>query len=269
MHEVGGSEVTRLQVTIVTLFPGFFPDPLSASLLGKAIERGTIAVEMVNPRDFTTDKHRTVDDTPYGGGPGMVLKPEPMVAAIEHCRARNPKARVVLLTPQGEPLSTAGVKRLAVLPGLVLICGRYEGFDERIRDYADAELSVGDFVLSGGEPAALVVLDAVARLVDGVLGNIQSSHQESFAQGVLEYPQYTRPVEFRGQQVPDILLSGDHGRVKRWRRAKALERTYQQRPELFSQLVLTEDDRESLREFSPGLDVMESDRGRETDHSEN
>ncbi|MBN1946600.1 MAG: tRNA (guanosine(37)-N1)-methyltransferase TrmD [Bradymonadales bacterium] len=263
------TEGRTFHVTIVTLFEGFFEDPLATSLLGKAVEQGTVRVEMLNPRGFTSDVHRTVDDTPYGGGPGMVLKPEPMVAAIERARQGNPGSPVILLTPQGQTLDARMVSELAQGNGLILVCGRYEGFDERIRAYVDRQISIGDYVLSGGEPAALVIIDAVARLLAGVLGNRESTSQESFSQGMLEYPQYTRPVEFRGERVPEILLSGDHGRVESWRRAQALERTRRQRPALFAELELTEFDRRSLQEFPAGLDVMENDRGRETDHTEN
>jgi tRNA (guanine37-N1)-methyltransferase len=228
------------RISVVTLFSEFFAGPLEASLLGQAIRQGRIEVTMINPRDFTEDRHRTVDDTPFGGGPGMVLKPEPMVAAIEAARERTVGAPVVLLTPQGETLTAGSTESLAAETGLILVCGRYEGFDERIRDYVDSELSIGDYVLTGGEPAAVVVIDAVSRFRTGVLGNERSLREESFAEGLLEYPQYTRPAEFRGKEVPPVLRSGDHGRIAEWRRTMALERTRRRRPDLMARHVSLE-----------------------------
>lgn len=256
------------RVTLVTLFPEFFPGPLATSLLGKAVERGDIAVDTVNPRDFAADRHRTVDDTPYGGGPGMVLKPEPTVAAIEAARERNPGSPVVLLDPQGQPFTARLARLWAGGPGLILVCGRYEGFDERIRRFVDAEASIGDYVLSGGEPAALVIVDAVSREREGVLGNAESTAAESFAAGLLEYPQYTRPVEFRGLRVPEILLSGHHAAIDRWRRGKALVRTRARRPDLFERLVMTKDDEALLQAHSAEADELEGSHGCETDSRE-
>ena len=234
------------RITLVTLFREFFDSPLKASLLGKAVERGDLEVGFVDPRDFASDRHRTVDDTPYGGGPGMVLKPEPMVAAIEAARELNPDAPVLVLTPAGSRFDAETAHELALGSGIILVCGRYEGFDERIMDYVDGELCIGDYVLSGGEPGAFVVLDAVSRHVPGVLGNLESTTSESFADGALEYPQYTRPPEFEGVEVPEILLSGDHGRIARWRRTAALLRTKERRPDLFERLVLSDDDEAAL-----------------------
>jgi tRNA (guanine37-N1)-methyltransferase len=222
-----------MRITVVTLFPELFESPLAASLLGKARAAGLVTVDFVNPRDFTGDRHRTVDDAPYGGGPGMVMKPDPLVAAIESA-APDGSARRILLTPAGPPLEQRRVRELAGMPHLVLVCGRYEGIDERIVQLAiDEELSLGDFVLSGGELAALAVIDAVARLVPGVLGAAESADEESFSDGLtLEYPHYTRPSEFRGLSVPEVLLAGHHERVRAWRRREALRRTAARRPDL-------------------------------------
>ena len=229
--------------TVITLFPEMFDSPLGHSILKKAQEKGLIAVRLVDPRDFTHDKHRTADDYPYGGGQGMVMKPEPLVAAIEDIRAKSPHARVILLSPQGPVFNQRHAARLAQEKELVLICGRYEGVDERVKSFVDEELSVGDYTLSGGEPAANVVIDAVARLIPGVLGNESSAVDESFVNGLLEYPQYTRPEDFREMKVPDVLLSGDHERVRRWRREMSLKLTCERRPDLFTKAPLTEEER--------------------------
>ncbi len=219
---------------ILTLFPGFFRDPLEASMIGRAIEEGHLEVEVTDIRDFATGRHRRTDDKPYGGGAGMVMKPGPLVRALEYAAEAQPEAPRILLTPQGERLDQELAGEMAGEPGMILVCGRYEGIDQRVRDgWIDRELSIGDFVLSGGEPAALVTLDAVMRLLPGVLGNAQSLDEESFsAEGLLEYPHYTRPREFRGRSVPEVLLSGDHARIERWRREKARERTAERRPDL-------------------------------------
>lgn len=246
------SEVSPFSVTVLTLFPEFFDGPLRTSLLGKAIQSGRIAVNLIDPRDHTHDKHRTVDDVPYGGGPGMVLKPEPFVEAIETARCTNPDVPVMLLSPHGRRFDHERAVQLAQGPGLIVVCGRYEGFDERIRSFVDVETSIGDFVVSGGEAAAVVVIDAVSRYLSGVLGNTESTQSESFIEGILEYPQYTRPVEFRGMRVPPVLVSGNHAKIRQWRRAKALERTRERRPDLIEQLVLSEMDEQSLRESSNG-----------------
>ena len=220
---------------ILTLFPEFFEGPLEATILGRAAEKGLVDYRLTDIRDFATDKHSKADDLPYGGGAGMVMKPEPLVAAIEDIAEVNSGSRV-LLTPQGESLTQSVADELAEKDGLILVCGRYEGVDERVREgWIDREISIGDYVLSGGEPAALVVIDAITRLIPGVLGNDASIDEESFAAGTLEYPQYTRPREFRGMSVPDVLLSGDHGRIAEWRRQKALERTRGRRPDLLDE----------------------------------
>ena len=223
-----------LTFTVITIFPQMFASTLGHSILKRAQEKNLLKVNLVDLRDYTTDKHKTTDDSPYGGGQGMVMKPEPLVAAIEEARARNPRARVVLLAPQGRVFKQSVAQRMAGEDEIVLLCGRYEGVDERVKAFIDEEISVGDYTLSGGEPAANIVIDAVTRLVPGVLGNADSAADESFSDGLLEYPQYTRPEEFRGLKVPDVLLSGDHQRVKQWRREKSLELTRQRRPDMMA-----------------------------------
>ncbi len=234
---------------VLTLFPELFASPLSTTMLRKANERGAATYELIDIRDFTTDKHRITDDTPYGGGNGMVMKVEPIVAALESLPAGEDAPRRILLSPRGERFSQTTAQRLSHLPGIALICGRYEGVDERVRDFVDEEISIGDFVLSGGEIAALAVVDAVARLLPGALGCAESATEESFADGILEYPQYTRPAEFRGREVPPVLLSGDHGAVARWRRREALRRTLESRPDLLETAALDDDDRRWLAEI--------------------
>jgi tRNA (guanine37-N1)-methyltransferase len=243
-----------MRFDIVTLFPELFASVLDASLLGKARERGLVRVTFTNPRDHAEGKHRSTDDAPFGGGSGMVMLPGPLVAAIDEASRPDPPSEVrplrVLLTPQGRPFDQAQARRLAALGRVVLVCGRYEGMDERVRESSiDEELSLGDFVLSGGELAALVVVDAVARLVPGVLGNAASLDEESFGSGLLEYPQYTRPQEFCGLRVPEVLLSGDHARIRRWRRAQMLARTRDRRPDLFARYPLSDEDRRLLAEL--------------------
>ena len=236
-----------LSFTVVTIFPEMFASPLGHSILKKAQQKGLISVRLVDPRDFTNDKHRTTDDYPYGGGQGMVMKPEPLVAAIEDVRRKSPQARVILLSPQGQVLNQRHAARLAQEKELALVCGRYEGVDERVKTFVDEELSVGDYTLSGGEPAANVVIDAVARLIPGVLGNESSPVDESFVNGLLEYPQYTRPEAFRGMKVPEVLLSGDHERVARWRREMSLKLTRERRPDLLEKASLTEEEKSAAQ----------------------
>jgi tRNA (guanine37-N1)-methyltransferase len=232
---------------VVTLFPEMFEGFLGKSLLGRAIAAGLVAVEWTNPRDFAPGRHRSVDDTPYGGGPGMVLRPEPFAGALDHIAAERGPARRILLSPQGALLDQARVRALAALPRMVLVCGRYEGFDERIGSVlCDEELSIGDYVLAGGELAAAVVIEAVARLLPGVLGCGQSAVDESFTRGRLEHPQWTKPPEFRGHIVPAILLSGDHGEVDRWRRREAFLRTLTRRPDLLEAHPPTPEERSWL-----------------------
>jgi len=231
---------------LVTLFPELFDSVLSTTMLQKGQERGALEFRRYNIRDYATDKHRVTDDTPYGGGPGMVMKPEPLVAAIEATGQGPGRPRRILLSPQGRLLTPAVAGELATLSDIALVCGRYEGIDERVRTFVDEELSIGDYVLSGGEVAALVVIDVVSRLVPGVLGAAESAVEESFHDGLLEYPHYTRPPEFRGQVVPPVLLSGDHEAIRRWRRSQALQRTAARRPDLLARVSLTDADRAML-----------------------
>ena len=202
-----------LKFTVITIFPHMLDSALGHSILKKAQEKGLIEVEQVDLRAYTHDRHHVTDDSPYGGGQGMVMKPEPLAAAIEDARRKNAQARVILLAPQGRVFNQSAAARLANEKEIVLICGRYEGIDERVKAFVDEELSIGDYTLSGGEPAANVVIDAVARLIPGVLGNENSPAEDSFSDGLLEYPQYTRPEDFRGMKVPEVLLSGDHEKI--------------------------------------------------------
>jgi tRNA (guanine37-N1)-methyltransferase len=223
-----------LSFTVITIFPGMFDSPLAHSILKRAREKKLIDVGFVDPRDYTSDKHRTVDDTPYGGGQGMVMKPEPLVAAIEDAKKKSNRPRIILLSPQGKVFDQAEAARLAREEEIILVCGRYEGIDERVKWFVDEELSVGDYTLSGGELPAMVVIDAVARLIPGVLGNAQSPEEDSFSNGLLEYPQYTRPDEFRGMKVPEVLISGDHEKIRRWRSETSIELTRARRPDLLA-----------------------------------
>lgn len=247
--------MARLEVDILTLFPRMCAGYLGESILGKAQEAGLLAATITDIRDHATGKHRVCDDAPYGGGAGMVMKPEPLVEAIEAARARLPGAWVVLTSPRGARLDQALARRFAEHGRLILVCGRYEGVDERVMTAVDMQVSIGDFVLTGGELAALCVVDAAARLVPGVLGNAASADAESFAgvEGLLEHPQYTRPPEFRGVKVPEVLLSGDHRRIERWRRREALRATRERRPDLFARISLPESD---LRLIDAGDDEL-------------
>ncbi len=223
----------RLDIELVTLFPELFDSFLRASLLGKAIDSGLVRVNRTNPRDFARGRHRQVDDSPYGGGPGMVLRPDPVADAILAAEAQRGRAYRVLLSPAGQRFDQTLAVELARRGRVLLICGRYEGIDERIAEgFADRVLSIGDYVLAGGELAAAVVVEAMARLVPGVLGCEASTHDESFSAGRLEYPQWTRPPVFRGLEVPAVLLSGNHAEVEKWRRLEALRRTRERRPDL-------------------------------------
>jgi len=234
---------------ILTLFPGMFESPLRESIVGKAHERGLIRVRVHNIRDHAFDKHQVTDDRPFGGGEGMVMKPEPIVSLLDALRAEEPQPWVVLLSPQGRVFQQECAWRWSALPRLALICGRYEGVDERIAEsFTDEQISLGDYVLTGGELAAMVVVDAVTRLLPGALGNAASTRVESFTESVLEFPQYTRPRDFRGHRVPQILLSGDHEAIQRWRRGEALLRTKLRRPDLFARLELTDLDRKLLQQ---------------------
>ena len=232
---------------ILTLFPAMIRGYVEASILGKAAEKGLVEIRATDIRGYAEGKHKVCDDAPYGGGAGMVMKPEPVVAAIEDARARLPGAKVLVMSPRGQPLTQERVRELAAIEGgLVLVCGRYEGLDERVMAYVDGEISLGDFVLTGGELAALAVVDAVARRFPGVLGNEASAGSESFEEGLLEYPQYTRPPLFRGASVPAVLQSGDHARIARWRRYQALKLTEARRPDLFARLTLSKEDQKLL-----------------------
>ncbi len=235
---------------VITIFPEFFTSPLSVSLLHKAQEKGVVSCTVYNLRDYAVGKHRSTDDTPYGGGPGMVMKPEPVVKALEKvCRSLFQPWRI-LLSPQGVPLTQAKVVELTSRETLVLVCGRYEGIDERLHTFVDEELSIGDYILSGGETAALVVIDAVARLVPGVVGRQESTVQESFSDGLLEYPQYTRPEEFQGLRVPEVLLSGNHAEIAGWRRRQSLLRTRARRPDLLDRATLSAEEKQWLTQSS-------------------
>jgi tRNA (guanine37-N1)-methyltransferase len=258
-----------LKIDIVTIFPGMLKGPLAEGIVGRAIDRGLLDVRIHDLRDHTTDRHRVVDDMPFGGGPGMVLKPEPLFAAVEHIRAQRrreaeaadaPKPRrslgeggsaVILTSPDGERLTHAIAARLSGLEHIVVLCGRYEGVDERVRtSLATETLSIGDYVLSGGELPALVIVDALARFVPGVVGDDESVSGDTFAYGLLDYPQYTRPAEFRGMKVPPLLLSGHHAEIAKWRRREALKRTLERRPELLNGAALDAADKELLKELT-------------------
>ena len=236
---------------VVTLFPEMVATIAKFGVVGRAQRNGQVDVECENPRDHTSDVHRTVDDRPYGGGPGMVMKYEPLAGALAAARSRAPEGSpVVYLSPQGRVFDQATATRYAALPGLVLLAGRYEGVDERlIEAHVDEELSLGDFVLSGGEVAAMAVIDAVVRLLPGVLGDDESAAQDSFVEGLLDCPHYTRPEEIDGRRTPEVLLSGDHAEIARWRMKQALGRTYERRPDLIEELELTDEQRALLDDF--------------------
>lgn len=236
-----------LRAEVLTLFPRMISAYLSESILGKAQERGLLEVTITDIRDFAEGKHKVADDTPYGGGAGMVMKVEPIRLALEAARARLPGAKAYVMSPRGEPFTQAKARALAAAPeGLIFLCGRYEGIDERALKHVDAELSLGDFVITGGELAALAVIDATARLVPGVLGNLGSAGSESFEEGLLEHPHYTRPAVYRGEAVPQVLQEGNHARIARWRRWHSLRLTRERRPDLFAKLNLGEGDRRLL-----------------------
>lgn len=245
-----------MRIDIVTLFPAMLEAPLAESILGRARARGLVDIRVHDLRDHATGRHRVTDEPPFGGGGGMILKPEPIGAAIDALRAAGSAeapARVILLGPAGRRFSQAVARELAHRPHLVLVCGRYEGVDERVSEQlVDEELSIGDYVLTGGEPAALVVADAVTRLLPGVLGDEDAPARDSFARGLLEHPQYTRPEVFRGASVPDVLRSGDHGRITRWRALMSLWRTWQRRPDLLETADLTPEEQKWTDAFRQG-----------------
>ncbi|MBE9535665.1 MAG: tRNA (guanosine(37)-N1)-methyltransferase TrmD [Proteobacteria bacterium] len=236
-----------MKFDILTLFPSFFDSPLSESIMKRAISKKLIDVGLHNIRDFTHDKHKVVDDAPYGGGSGMVMKPGPIVEGIEQLRRKN--SRVILLSPQGRPFDQNKAVELSNEEHLILVCGRYEGIDERVTDYVDETISIGDFVITGGELAALTIVDAVARLIPGVLGCSESAKEESFSWDILEYPHYTRPAKFRDKGVPDVLLSGNHEEIRRWRRREALKKTVLNRPDLLEGAELEKEDIKMLNEI--------------------
>jgi tRNA (guanine37-N1)-methyltransferase len=240
-----------MRIEVVTLFPDMIREALGYGVLGRAIVRGLVSVGTEDPRSHTQDVHRTVDDRPYGGGPGMLMKPEPLCAAIRAAQARVPEGSLkVAFSAQGEVLGTPRLAALSALPGLVLVAGRYEGIDERALELLiDLELSLGDYVLSGGELPALMLIDAIARRLPGALGDERSSIEESFAEGLLEGPQYTRPELYEGRAVPAVLLSGDHAAIRRWRLKQALGRTWRRRPELLARHELTSEQALLLEEF--------------------
>ena len=239
-----------MKFDIVTIFPGMVEGPLAEGIVGRAIERKLLDVRVHDLREFTTDRHRVVDDMPFGGGPGMVMKPEPLFRAVDRLTAeRGRPGAIVLTSPDGPAFTHETAERLRDLGHVAILCGRYEGVDERVRAHlATEEISIGDYVLSGGELPALVIVDAVARLVPGVVGDEQSVARDSFATGLLDFPQYTRPAEFNGMTVPPVLLSGHHAEIERWRRREALRRTLARRPELLEDAALTVEDRTFLDE---------------------
>jgi tRNA (guanine37-N1)-methyltransferase len=252
-----------MRFDVVTIFPAMIQQALAAGIVGRAIERGTLNVLVHDLRDYTTDRHRVVDDVPYGGGPGMVLKPEPLFKAIEAIQSAEESRPTVLLTsPQGTVLTQPVVERLGREPRLLVLCGRYEGVDERVRSRVDEEISIGDYVLSGGELPALVIIDAVARMIPGVVGDEQSVAEDSFGRGLLDFPHYTRPASLASSgdevlHVPDVLLSGNHAEIRRWRKREALSRTLARRPDLLERASLDEEERKLLRELMARRDERE------------
>jgi tRNA (guanine37-N1)-methyltransferase len=243
-----------MKFDILTIFPDMLAGPLTASILGKAADKGLIEINLHNLRDWAKGKHKVTDDTPYGGGDGMVMKVEPVAAALSELREKRPASRVLLMSPQGKTFQQADAERFSQKAGLVFVCGRYEGFDERIRSLVDEEVSLGDFVLTGGELAAATILDATARLLPGVLGAAGSAQGDSFSDGLLEYPQYTRPAEFKGVRVPEVLTSGNHQLIANWRRREQLRRTLERRPELLESAPLSKEDLRYLDELRAELE---------------
>lgn len=243
-----------MKFDILTIFPDMLEGPLTASILGKAADKGLIEINLHNLRDWAEGKHKVTDDTPYGGGDGMVMKVEPVAAALSELREKRPASRVLLMSPQGKTFQQSDAERFSQEAGLVFVCGRYEGFDERIRSLVDEEISLGDFVLTGGELAAASILDATARLLPGVLGAAGSAQGDSFSDGLLEYPQYTRPAEFKGVRVPEVLASGNHQLIANWRRREQLRRTLERRPELLESAPLSKEDLLYLDELRAALE---------------
>jgi tRNA (guanine37-N1)-methyltransferase len=239
-----------MRIDVISIFPPMFEAITAYGITSRAVKNGLLEVRVWNPRDYSEDKHRYVDDRPYGGGPGMVMQPEPLARTIQAARAAQPQAKVLFLSPQGRRFDHTAAVELAQRPGLILLAGRYEGIDERlIATAVDEEWSIGDYVLSGGELAAMVLIDAVTRLLPGALGDEDSAAQDSFVDGLLDYEHYTRPEVYEGLKVPEVLLSGDHEKIRRWRLKRALGRTWQRRPDLLAQRELTTEQRELLEEF--------------------
>ena len=243
---------------VLTIFPGMFEGPMSESIIARAVERGLVEIDLHDIREYTTDRHRSVDDYPYGGGYGMVMKPEPIISAVNGVKADanlEDSTPIVLLTPQGAPLTQPVVERMATHEDIVLICGRYEGVDERVSEILGArEISIGDYVLSGGELGAMVMIDAITRLIPGAVGSIESTQDDSFSTGLLQFPQYTRPAVYQGSEVPETLLSGNHGEIERWRRRQSLRRTLERRPDLLDGVELTDEDGEYVESLRDGQD---------------
>ena len=239
-----------MEVTVLTIFPEAFEKTLDFSILKRAVEKGLVKFSVVNIRDFATGKHKNTDDVPYGGSGGMIMKPEPIVAALESFR--DDKTRVIVTSASGRKLDQAKLAELAACEKLAIICGRYEGIDERVLSFADEEISIGDYVLSGGEFAALVIAEGAVRLIPGVLGNEESAPNDSFSSGILDFPQYTRPRDYRGMEVPDELISGNHELIRKWRRKKALEKTLKNRPDLLEKIKLSEEDEKLIAEIRKG-----------------
>lgn len=239
-----------IRFDILSIFPEMFVSPLNFSLLKKAQEKGLINIHLHDIRNWAYDRHKMTDDAPYGGGCGMVMKVEPVERALAEIKSSVKEARVILMTPQGEPFNQKIAAQLSGEKQIIVICGRYEGVDERIRTHlVDREISIGDYILTGGELSALVLIDAVSRLIPGVLGNEQSPCNESFANGLLEYPQYTRPAEYKGWNVPEVLISGNHAEIELWRKREALRRTFKRRPDLFKKLTLSAEDKKNLEQI--------------------
>lgn len=238
-----------LIIHVLTLFPEFFESPFNVSIIKRALDKGLIQIELINIRDFSRDKHKKVDDYPYGGGSGMVMKPEPIFEAVDYVEKtiEGERRRIILMSPQGKTFNQSLARELSTEKNLVFICGHYEGIDERVKTLITDEISIGDYILTGGEIPALAIIDAVTRLVPGVLGSSQSLEEESFSDGLLEYPQYTRPEVYRGLKVPDVLLSGNHKEIELFRRRESLIRTREKRPDLFKKLKLTDFDKELLQ----------------------
>lgn len=244
-----------VQFDIITLFPRMFESPLQESIIKRARQKGLVNINFCDLRDHTEDKHRTADDTPYGGGAGMVLKVEPIVRAIEAVKIASGKTRTILTTPQGTVFNQEKALKLSTYDQVLIVCGRYEGVDERVLSFVDEEISIGDYVLTGGEIAAMVIVEASARLVPGVVGNMSSVLEDSFSNCLLKHPQYTRPFEFRELQVPQVLVSGDHKNVNRWRRQAALKKTLQRRPDILQKAVLTDEDKENLNTIKKSAEL--------------